>query len=125
MSQYEFISYKPYPDPYTKVIITVRENVFDEHGKPKPRLWNFGRKEMKNGGVFWGVISQGVDKGDGAKEYVKGCEPELKGDAMQLQDFVEQCAKTYGSPTASVHKSSDVPFIQRSNEVAANDELPF
>ena len=125
MSQYEFISYKPYPDDYSKVIITIRENVFDENGKPKPRLWNFARKDMKNGGVFYGAISQGVSKGDGSKEYIKGCEPELKGDAMQLQDFVDQCAKTYGFSLASVNKASDVPFIQRSNEVAANDELPF
>lgn len=123
MSRYEFISYKPYPDNYSKVIITIRENVFDEHGKLKPRLWNFSRKQMKNGGVFFDKISQGVLKDDGSKEYIKGCEPELKGDDMQLQDFVDQCAKAYGSPTTSVHNAAVVPFIQRPE--VANDDLPF
>ncbi len=126
MSQYEYLSYREFSnDEYTKVVITIRENLFDEKGKPKPKLLNFGRKEMKNGGVFYGNMSQGVKKDDGQKEYFKGCEPELKSDSLQLDAFIESIAKCKGDPAVvSVQsKVADVPFIQR--EVANEQPLPF
>ena len=118
MSRYEFISYKEFPDQFTKAVITIRENLFDEKGKCKPSILNFGRREMKNGGVFWPNMSQGVLKDDGSKEYMKGHEPELKGDTLQLEEFVNRCAKAKGDPDLQVKPTS-------MSEVAANDALPF
>lgn len=121
MQEYEFIKYQDTPeDVYTKALITIRQNLYDKKGNPKPQLLTFGAKEMKTGGKFYAMATHGFTV-DGEKKYVKGHRCDSIGDQELLDAFVAQCAKAKGNPQqASVF---DKPHSM--DEVAAEEQLPF
>jgi hypothetical protein len=121
MQEYEFIKYQETPeDPYTKALITVRQNLFTKDGKPKSQLLVFGTKDMKNGDKFHAMATHGVMVG-GEKKYFKGQRCDSIGDQELLDEFIAQCARTRASPSqASVFEK-----IHSMDEVAEAQGLPF
>ena len=117
----ELIKFEEYPnDLYTKAIAQLLVD-----GK-----YNicYGKKQMKDGGSYWASPSFGVADGSGSKEYYEGFSMDSKKEDQKFKDFIKQCEdKLRGNANSLPHKAdpSDVPFIQRPNEVAANEGLPF
>lgn len=121
MHDYEFIKYQELPeDPYTKALITIRQNLYDKSGNPKHQLLTFGAKDTKTGARFYAMANHGVTI-DGEKKYIKGHRSDSSGDQEILEAFVAECAKARGNPKppTSVFKP------QSMDEVADTQGLPF
>lgn len=121
MNDYEFIKYLDCPeDAYTKALITIRHNLYDKSGNPKPQLLTFGAKDTKSGSRFYAMANHGVTI-DGEKKYIKGHRSDSSGDQEMLEAFVAECARVRGNPkqSASVFKP------QSMDEVADTQGLPF
>ena len=117
MTQIELVKFEEFPhDPYTKAVA-----VLCVDGKYNI---SYGKKQMKDGGTYWSSPSFGVSDGSGSKEYFEGFSMDSKKEDAKFKDFIKQ-AEDKLRGRASELPRSDVPFIQRPNEVAANDELPF
>jgi hypothetical protein len=117
MSQIELVKFEEFPnDPYTKAVA-----VLCVDGK-----YNvcYGKKQMKDGGCYWASPSFGVLDSSGSKEYFEGFSMDSKKEDQKFKDFIKQCEDKL-RVNSSLPKAADVPFIQRSHEVAANDGLPF
>ena len=117
MSQLELIQFQEFPnDPYTKAIA-----VLSVDGK-----YNvcYGKKQMKDGGCYWSSPSFGVSDGSGSKEYFEGFSMDSKKEDQKFKDFIKQCEDKLRGKQTDLPRS-DVPFIPRQAEVAANDGLPF
>ncbi len=100
MNEYEFIKYEDtQSDPYTKALITIRQNLYTKEGKAKSNLLVFGKKEMKNGGTFWAMATHGVNQGE--KKYFKGFRCDSTGDQELLDAFILQCAAGKGTASPS------------------------
>lgn len=122
MHDYEFIKYQELPeDQYTKALITIRHNLFDKSGKPKPQLLTFGAKDMKTGTRFYAMANHGVTI-DGEKKYIKGHRCDSLGDQEILDAFVVECAKARGNPSSP---SAFQPKPRSMDEVADAQGLPF
>jgi hypothetical protein len=79
MSNIKFVSHEEFPqDPYTKELVYL---CIDD----KYRV-AYLRKQAKNGGLFWGVMSASVTK-DGAKTYYDSF--------IQDSTFLEKDIKTF------------------------------
>jgi len=125
MQDYEFIKYQDLPDdPYTKAIITIRQNLYDKSGNPKPQLLTFGCKDLKTGGRFYAMANHGVTI-DGEKKYVKGHRCDSLGDQEILDDFVARCAKARGNPSAPVSAFQNSKPSSMDEVAGAADGLPF
>lgn len=122
MQDYEFIKYQELPDDqYTKALITIRQNLYDKSGNPKPQLLTFGAKDLKTGARFYAMANHGVTI-DGEKKYIKGHRCDSIGDQEMLDAFVTQCAKARGNPyQASIAQ----PKPRSMDEVAESQGLPF
>ena len=118
MSQIELIQFQEFPhDQYTKAIA-----VLSVDGK-----YNvcYGKKQMKDGGTYWSSPSFGVADGSGSKEYFEGFSMDSKKEDQKFKDFIKQAEDKLRGKCTNLSNGSDVPFIQRPQEVAANDGLPF
>jgi hypothetical protein len=118
MSNIELIKFEEFPqDPYTKAVA-----VLSVDGK-----YNvcYGKKQMKDGGQYWASPSFGVADGSGSKEYYEGFSMDSKKEDQKFKDFIKQAEEKLRGQAAALPKGSDVPFIQRPNEVSVNDGLPF
>jgi len=117
MSNIELVKFEEFPnDPYTKAIA-----VLSVDGK-----YNvcYGKKQMKDGGTYWSSPSFGVVGEGTSKEYYEGFSMDSKKEDQKFKDFIKVCEDKLRGKQTDLPRS-DVPFIQRSNEVAANDGLPF
>ena len=122
MHDYEFIKYQELPDdPYTKALITIRQNLFDKSGNPKPQLLTFGAKDMKTGSRFYAMANHGVTI-EGEKKYVKGHRCDSLGDQEMLESFVAEIGKARGNPKAPSAFQSKPRSM---DEVADSQCLPF
>lgn len=120
MQEYEFIKYEDTPnDPYIKALITIRQNLYTKDGRQKANLLTFGKKEMKNGGIFWAMATHGVNEGE--KKYIKGFRCDSLGDQETLDAFILQCAKSKGAPI----QPSVFEKPRSMDEVAEAQGLPF
>lgn len=119
MNEYEFIKYEDTQnDAHTKALITIRQNLYTKDGHRKSNLLVFGKKENKNGGVFWAMATHGINKGE---KYHKGFRCDSTGDQEMLDAFILECAKNRAPPpqTSVFEKPSSM------SEVAQDDALPF
>lgn len=121
MQDYEFIKYQELPDdPYTKALITIRQNLYDKQGHPKPQILTFGAKDMKTGARFYAMATHGYTL-NGEKKYAKGHICDSRADQELLDEFVAQCARVKGKP----FEKSVFEKPTSMDEVAANEQLPF
>lgn len=121
MHDYEFIKYQELPDdPYTKALITIRQNLYDKSGNLKAQLLTFGAKDLKTGARFYAMANHGVTI-DGEKKYIKGHRCDSIGDQEMLEAFVAECARARGNP----HQPASVFKPQSMDEVAESQGLPF
>ncbi len=122
MNDYEFIKYQETPeDPYTKALITIRQNLYDKSGTPKPQLLTFGAKDMKTGTRFYAMANHGVII-EGEKKYIKGHRCDSLGDQEILDSFVAEIGRARGNPKApSIFPSK----LRSMDEVADTQGLPF
>jgi len=112
MSNIELVKFEEFPsDPYVKAVA-----VLCVDGK-----YNvcYGKKSTKDGGQYWSSPSFGVVADGGAKEYYEGFSMDSKKEDQKFKDFIKQSEEKLRP------RPSDVPFIQRQAEVAANEGLPF
>ena len=94
MLNIKFVSHEAFPDDqYTKEIVYL---CFDD----KYRV-AYVRKEAKNGGMFWGVVSATVNK-KGTKTYYEGF--------MQDSSFLEKDIKDFLENRKWESKTDDLPF---------------
>lgn len=121
MPDYEFVKYQDLPDdPYTKAIITIKQNLYDKEGHPKPQLLSFGAKDMKTGTRFYAMATHGFTV-NGEKKYVKGHMCDSRADQEALDEFVALCARSRGKPL----EQSVFEKPRSMDEVVANEQLPF
>lgn len=82
MSNMKFVSHESFPeDQYIKEIVYLEVSA--------PARVAFVRKQAKNGGMFWGVLSAGVTK-KGSKIYYKGYMQDSSFLEKDIEDFLEQ-----------------------------------
>ena len=125
MHDYEFIKYQELPnDPYTKALITIRQNLYDKSGNPKPQLLTFGAKDMKTGTRFYAMANHGVTI-EGEKKYVKGHRCDSLGDQEMLEAFVAEIGKSRGNPKAPSAFQTQQSKPRSMDEVADTQGLPF
>lgn len=98
MSDFEFVKYQELTDdPYTKALITIKHNLYDKSGNPKPQLLTFGAKDLKTGTRIYTMANHGVTI-EGEKKYAKGHRCDSSSDQDMLEAFVQECAKHRGLP---------------------------
>jgi hypothetical protein len=101
MNGFDFISHEAYPeDPYTLEAV-----VLAIEGKHRV---TYIRKKMKNGGMFWDVISAGVTS-RGEKKYLKAYAQDSNFLREDIMSFLESRSWESGG-RASVAKDTSVPF---------------
>jgi hypothetical protein len=111
MSAFNFVSHESYPeDEYTKeaVVLCIE----------KQHRVTYVRKQMKNGGMFWDVISVAV-KQNGEKKYLKAY--------SQDSNFLAEDIKHYLENRSWEQKPYALPQVVRSGGIVAqkDDEVPF
>jgi hypothetical protein len=101
MNGFDFISHEAYPeDPYTLEAV-----VLAIEGKHRV---TYIRKKMKNGGMFWDVISAGVTS-RGEKKYLKAYAQDSNFLREDIMNFLESRSWESGSRASAV-KDTGVPF---------------
>lgn len=102
MSTFEFVSHESFPeDQYiAEAVIFCFEN--------KYRV-TYVRKKMKNGGMFWDVISASV-KQHGESKYLKSYSQDSNFLSEDLKHFLESRSWENGKGGSFVKKDDSVPF---------------
>lgn len=99
MSNIKFVSHEKFPDDqYTKELVYL---CLDD----KYRV-AYVRKQAKNGGQFWGVVSAGVTK-DGSKTYYDAFMQDSSFLEKDIKDFL---AKRKWENKKSLKEDDNVPF---------------
>ncbi len=104
MSNIKFVSQESFPDdPYTKELIYL---CLDD----KYRV-AYLRKQAKNGGLFWSVVSASIAK-DGAKKYYEAFLQDSTFMEKDIKEFLEnrKWEAGKGAPLAAKVSDEDVPF---------------
>lgn len=106
MALFEFVSHEYFPeDQYTKEVV-----VLCLEGKYRV---SFLRKSLKNGSMFWSVVSASVSK-NGEKSFVQGFEADSSFLNKDIMNFLN--ARSWESNSV---------FKPKSMKEANQDELPF
>lgn len=104
MANIEFVSYEEFPDdPYIKELVFI---CLDS----KYRI-AYVRKQAKNGGLYWGVMSAGIIK-DNTKKYYDGF--------MQDSSFLDKDIKTFLE-----NRSWENRIQKPETRKPVDDNLPF
>lgn len=94
MSNIKFVSHESFPeDPYTKELVYL--SIEDKYHVA------YVRKQAKNGGMFWGVVSAGATKYNKKNYY-----PAFKQDSKFLEDDI-------------------MDFLEKRKWEKASDNIPF
>lgn len=100
MSGIKFVSHEVFPDDqYTKELVYL---CIDE----KYRV-AYVRKQAKNGGLFWSVVTAGVTK-DGSKTYYEAFLQDSTFLEKDIQNFLNN--RAWERPKAASVGDDDVPF---------------
>lgn len=90
MNNFEFISYKQYPDDsYTNAVAKVRID--------RKHVVTFAQKKMKDGGFFWSTPSINVMEG-GEKRYFPSYSLDSRVEEEMLIEFIKENVKRLTSP---------------------------
>lgn len=112
MKDYEFISYRAYPDdPYVAAVATVRIL--------KRFVVRYALKKMKNGGSFWGPANISVNA-EGEKKHWQGFLCDSRSEEEELTDFIVQQSKLHANGHSQLKTEASVFDAQ-----PKDDQLPF
>ena len=122
MNNFEFISYKQYPDDlYTKAIAKVRID--------KKHVVSFAQKPSKDGGRFWSTASiQVTDSGE--KKYISAYMLDSRAEEEMLLEFVKENVKRINSAQVQMSASlqqlgNQVTPVQSGGSSFSDEPLPF